>query len=191
MTVDKEVSFQSFIAGRGTRVSAEVFIPSENLMRILKVTPEQMVKCHHLGMVGACQTGMIGYNINTANVIAASFAATGQDIACVHESSVAQLHVQSMEEGLYASMLLPSLVIGTVGGGTALPQQRQMLELMGCAGPGKVSRLAEIITSFCLALDLSTMSAIISGQFASAHERLGRNRPVQWFLEKDLDAEFM
>ena len=191
MSGDKKVSFQSFIAGRGTRVSAEVFIPSENLMRILKVTPEQMVKCHNLGMVGACQTGMIGYNINTANVIAASFAATGQDIACVHESSVAQLHVQSMEEGLYASMLLPSLVIGTVGGGTALPQQRQMLELMGCAGPGKVSRLAEIITSFCLALDLSTMSAIISGQFASAHERLGRNRPVQWFLEKDLDAEFM
>ena len=191
MSGDKKVNFQSFIAGRGTRVSAEVFIPSENLMRILKVTPEQMVDGHHLGMAGACQTGMIGYNINTANVIAASFTATGQDIACVHESSVAQLHVQSMEGGLYASMLLPSLVVGTVGGGTALPRQRQMLELMDCAGPGKVSRLAEIIASFCLALDLSTMSAIISGQFASAHERLGRNKPVHWFLEKDLDTDFM
>jgi NADP-dependent 3-hydroxy-3-methylglutaryl-CoA reductase len=191
MSGDKKVNFQSFIAGRGTRVSAEVFISNEDLMRILKVTPEQMATCHHLGMVGACQTGMIGYNINTANVIAASFAATGQDIACVHESSVSQLHVQPMEGGLYASMLLPSLVVGTVGGGTALPRQRQMLELMGCAGPGKVSRLAEIIVSFCLALDLSTMSAIISGQFASAHERLGRNKPVQWFLAKDLSADFM
>ena len=191
MSGDKKVNFQSFIAGRGTRVSAEAFISSEDLMRILKVTPEQIVKCHHLGMVGACQSGMVGYNVNTANVIAATFAATGQDIACVHESSVAQLHVQSMEGGLYASMLLPSLVVGTIGGGTALPRQKQMLELMGCAGPGKVSRLAEIIVSFCLALDLSTMSAVISGQFASAHERLGRNKPVQWFLEKDLSADFL
>jgi hydroxymethylglutaryl-CoA reductase (NADPH) len=190
MSGDKKVNFQSFIAGRGTRVSAEAFISSDDLLRILKVTPEQMANCHHLGMLGACQTGMIGYNVNTANVIAAVFAATGQDIACVHESSVAQLHIQSVEGGLYASMLLPSLVAGTVGGGTALPRQRQMLELMDCAGPGKASRLAEIIVSFCLALDLSTMSAVISGQFASAHERLGRNKPVQWFQTQDLDADF-
>jgi hypothetical protein len=185
------VNFQSFIAGRGTRVSAEAFISSEDLMRILKVTPEQMVQCHHLGMLGACQSGMIGYNVNTANAIAAIFAATGQDIACVHESSVAQFHVQPVDGGLYASMLLPSLVVGTVGGGTALPRQQQMLELMDCAGPGKVSRFAEIIVSYCLALDLSTMSAIVSGQFASAHERLGRNKPVQWFQAKDIDADFM
>ncbi len=115
---------------------------------------------------------MVGYNINVANVIAAVFAASGQDIASVHESSVAQLHVQSVNDGLYASMLLPSLVVGTVGGGTALPRQQQLLELMDCAGPGKAGRLAEIIASYCLALDLSTMSAIVSGQFASAHERL-------------------
>jgi NADP-dependent 3-hydroxy-3-methylglutaryl-CoA reductase len=191
MSGDKKVNFQSFISGRGTRVSAEAFISREDLMQVLKVTPEQMVKCHHLGMVGACQTGMIGYNVNTANVIAAIFTATGQDIACVHESSVAQLHVQSVDDGLYASMLLPSLVVGTVGGGTALPRQRQMLELLDCAGPGKVSRLAEIIVSYCLALDLSTMSAVISGQFASAHERLGRNKPVQWFLADEIDAEFL
>ncbi len=191
MSGDKKVSFQSFIAGRGTRVSAEAFISTEELMHVLKVTPEQMANCHHLGMVGACQSGTIGYNVNTANVIAASFAATGQDIACVHESSVAQLHVQATEGGLYASMVLPSLVVGTVGGGTALPRQQQMLEMMGCAGSGKVSRLAEIIAGFCLALDLSTMSAIISGQFASAHERLGRNKPVRWFLAEDLNAEFM
>jgi hydroxymethylglutaryl-CoA reductase (NADPH) len=191
MSGDKKVNFQSFISGRGTRASAEAFISTEDLMRVLKVTPEQMVKCNQLGMVGACQSGMIGYNINTANVIAASFTATGQDIACVHESSVAQLHIQAVEGGLYASMILPALVVGTVGGGTALPRQRQMLEMMGCAGPGKVSRLAEIIASFCLALDVSTLSAVATGQFASAHERLGRNKPVQWFLAKDLNAEFL
>ncbi len=190
MAGDKKVSYQSFIAGRGTRVSAEVFIPADVLSQTLKVTPEQMVKCHQLGMAGACQSGMVGYNINTANVIAAVFAATGQDIACVHESSVAQLHVQAEENGIYASILLPSLVVGTVGGGTGLQKQNQMLDMMGCAGPGRVGKFAEIIASFCLALDISTMSAIISGQFASAHEALGRNRPVDWFKREDLNQTF-
>ena len=191
MSGDKKVNYQSFIAGRGTRVSAEAFIATEVLERVLKATPEQMVKCNQLGMVGACQTGMIGYNLNTANVIAAVFAATGQDIACVHESSVAQLHLQTVEGGLYASINLPALVVGTVGGGTGLPRQRQMLEMLGCAGPGKVSRFAEIIASFCLALDVSTLSAVCSGQFSGAHEQFGRHRPVEWFLAKDLSPEFM
>ena len=191
MAGDKKVNYQSFIAGRGTRVSAEVFIPSEVLYQTLKVTPEQMIKCHQLGMAGACQSGMVGYNINTANVIAAIYAATGQDIACVHESSVAQLHMQAEENGIYASILLPSLVVGTVGGGTGLSRQQQMLEMIGCVGPGKVGKFAEIIASYCLALDISTMSAIISGQFASAHEALGRNRPVNWFTKNELNESFL
>jgi len=61
---------------------------------------------------------------------------------------------------------------------------------MGCHGTGKVARLAEIIAGFCLALDLSTLAAVASGQFATAHERLGRNRPVDWFTRDDLTPEF-
>ena len=134
---------------------------------------------------------MVGININVANVIAAMFTATGQDIACVHESSLAQLHLELTEEGdIYAAMTLPSLVIGTVGGGTNLPQQKECLQIMGCAGPGKAGKLAEIIASYCLALDLSTLSAIASDQFARAHEKLGRNRPVDWLKLKDLDQAF-
>ena len=87
-------------------------------------------------------------------------------------------------------MDLPALIVGTVGGGTNLPTQRECLEMIDCAGVRKSGRLAEIICGFCLALDLSTASAITSGQFASAHERLGRNRPVEWFTEKELTPEF-
>jgi hypothetical protein len=87
-------------------------------------------------------------------------------------------------------MVLPSLVIGTVGGGTHLPAQNALLEMMGCAGTGKANRLAEIIAGFCLALDLSTLSAVASGEFANAHERLGRNRPVAWLTEGDLGPAF-
>ena len=190
MSGDKKVNFQSFIAGRGVRVLAECFLSREALRKILKVSPEQIARCNNAFMAGSIQVGMVGYNINVANVIGAVFTATGQDIGSVHESALAQLHIQAVDDGIYASMLLPSLIVGTVGGGTHLPGQKALLETLGCHGPGRVARLAEIIAGFCLALDLSTLSAIASGQFASAHERLGRSRPINWFTKDDLNRDF-
>jgi len=188
---DKKVSYQSYIKGRGIRVVAETFIPSDILQQVLKVTPWHVYSCYQASMNGAIQSGMIGLNINIANVIAAIFTATGQDIACVHESSLGYYQLEYNNEGLYASMTLPSLVIGTVGGGTNLPHQRECLEMLGCAGPDRVYRLAEIIVSYCLALDLSTGCAIASGQFAGAHERLGRNRPVRYITSDDINEKFI
>ncbi len=189
---DKKVTYQSFLKGRGVKVMAECILPAEHTERVLKVTPKQLVAAYQSFVTGSVAAGMVGININIANVIGAMFTATGQDIACVHESSIGQLHLELTEDGeaVYASMVLPSLVIGTVGGGTSLTQQRECLELLGCAGPGNAARLAEIICGFCLALDLSTLSAIASGQFASAHEKLGRNRPVDTLKQGDLNAGF-
>jgi NADP-dependent 3-hydroxy-3-methylglutaryl-CoA reductase len=187
---DKKVSFQSFISGRGTRVTAECHLRRKVVEDVLKVSPEALALAADRAAAFGMQAGTVGWNINVANVLAAMFTATGQDIACVHESSVAMLYVQPVDDGLYASIVLPSLVVGTVGGGTHLPRQKELLDLIGCAGPGKVSRLAEVIAGFCLALDLSTLGAIAGGQFATAHERLGRNRPVRWFTRDDLSREF-
>ena len=63
--------------------------------------------------------------------------------------------------------------------------------MLGCSGAHKANRLAEIIAGFCLALDLSTMSALVNGTFAKAHERLGRNRPVDFFKSTDLGIHFL
>lgn len=106
---------------------------------------------------GSLAVGAVGFNLNTPNIIAAVFAATGQDIACVAESSSAILqilpyskqlnasrkpwhgpyaHMERMDQegGIYASISLPSLVIGTVGGGTSLATQKECLQMMGCHG---------------------------------------------------------
>ncbi len=187
---DKKVSFQAFISGRGTRVISECILPRAIVQEVLKVTPEELVRGFELASAFGVQSGTVGWNVNVANVIAAMFTATGQDIACVHESSVALLYLKEAQEGVYASLVLPSLVVGTVGGGTHLPRQNDLLGLLGCAGPDRVSRLAEIIAGFCLALDLSTLAAIAGGQFAAAHERLGRNRPIHWFTRDDLVPAF-
>ncbi|MCP4871068.1 MAG: phosphotransferase [Proteobacteria bacterium] len=191
MSGDKKVNFASLIQGRGTRVTAEALLTREACTKVLKVSPEQLLKTNQGFLAGSVGIGMVGFNINIANVIGAMFTATGQDIACVHESSLGQLHLMPADDGgVYASIMLPSLIVGTVGGGTALPTQWEFLEMLGCAGPGKAHRLAEIIAGFCLALDLSTLSAIASGQFATAHEKMGRNHPVRFFTAREMTAPF-
>ena len=188
---DKKVSFHSFIKGRGIRVVSEALLPASITRRVLKVTPEQLVRAYHHFMTGTVAAGNIGFNINFSNIIASIFTATGQDIACVHESSIGQLHMEQTENNeIYVSVLLPSLIIGTVGGGTQLPRQYEFLNMMHCAGRGTVKKLAEIIAGFCLALDISTLSAIASDQFARSHEKLGRNRPVDWLKLADFDSAF-
>ncbi|MDF3289896.1 phosphotransferase [Streptomyces silvisoli] len=187
---DKKASSQAMAEGRGIRVSADCLLPGGVVERVLKTTPDELVRGYQHIAAGAVHSGVLGSNANTANIVAAIFTATGQDIACVHESSVGQFILERTPDGVYASITLPGLAVGTVGGGTHLPTQHELLESMGCTGRGSAARLAEIIAGFALALDLSTVSAAVSGQFASAHERLGRNRPVRWLQPEELDAQF-
>jgi NADP-dependent 3-hydroxy-3-methylglutaryl-CoA reductase len=188
---DKKVTYQTFLKGRGIRVMAEAVLTDETCRKILKLPARQLVTAYQNVLSGSVASGMVGMNINVANVVAAMFTALGQDIACVHESALAQLHMELTDEGdAYCTMTMPSLVIGTVGGGTNLPQQRECLELIHCAGPGNAHKLAEIIAAWCLALDISTLSAIAADHFARAHEKLGRNRPVHYLKLGDLNAEF-
>jgi len=178
LSSDKKVTYQSFIRGRGSRVVADCLLPASLVRRVLRVAPQQLVRGYRQLASGALSAGMVGMNVNIANALAAIFTATGQDIASVHESSIGQLFVElSDDDSIYASLVLPSLLIGTVGGGTGLPEQQECLKLMGCAGAGKSAAFAEVIAGFCLALELSTLSALAADEFASAHERLGRNRP--------------
>ena len=190
LTGDKKLTFRSFIKGRGTRVTAEAFIDNDTFRHILKVEPERIVKGIRLAMAGGFESGQVGFNINVSNVVAAAFTACGQDIACVLESSLASLDVREEKDGLRLSLLMPTLVVGTVGGGTHLPRQKELLSMMGCTGRGSSARLAEIIAGFCLSLDLSTMSAIASDHFAAAHDKLGRNKQVQGLGLTDLNPDF-
>jgi hydroxymethylglutaryl-CoA reductase (NADPH) len=63
--------------------------------------------------------------------------------------------------------------------------------MMGCLGSGKVERFAKLIAGFALGLEVSTYAAIVSGEFAKAHEKLGRNKPVQWLLKSELTTKFV
>lgn len=188
---DKKVSFYSMLNGRGTRVIGECFLSNEVIEKTLRTNATDMFRSFNHSMAISRLDGMIGYNINVANAIAGIYAATGQDLACIHESSTGVLQMEQTEDGLYVSLTLPNLVIGTVGGGTHFPVPSRILELMGCKGAGKVKRFGKLILGFALALEISTLAAIVSGQFARAHQKLGRNKPVKWLLKSEIDASFI
>ena len=53
-----------------------------------------------------------------------------------------------------------------------------------------LSRFGEVLAAFALGLELSTLSAVASGHFATAHERLGRNRPTHGLKDETLNKEY-
>lgn len=187
---DKKVTARSKLSTRGLRVITECFLPEKVINKVLKTGSQDIIDLYLKANPVAVNDGMIGYNVNVANAVAAFFASTGQDLACIHESSVAIMQVEKTPEGLYIAITLPSLVIGTIGGGTGLKGPQEILKIMNCQGSEKVERLAGIIAGYALGLELSTMSAITSGQFATSHERLGRNRPVDILREHELNLNF-
>lgn len=190
MAGDKKVSMRSFIEGRGIGVIASVHIPEAVFRQTMRLSTEQYMHRWYAAEVGGLRTGMVGHNVNFANVLAGIFTATGQDIACVHESSCGIFKPRQESDGISIHLELPSLVIGTVGGGTGLPTQRECLEMLGCGGPGKAFKLAEIMAAACLALDVSTSAAIGSNEFVKAHEKLGRKSSQTGISRGDITARF-
>lgn len=172
---DKKATAMSFGNVRGKKVTAEIILTKEIVADVLKSTPQRMTDYWRTSTLSVIQSGAIGAQGHFANGLTALFMACGQDVACVAEAAVGITRMELTEAGdLYASVTLPALIVGTVGGGTHLPTQRECLELMGCYGAGNSRKFAEICGAVVLAGELSIAAALASGQFTQAHAALGR-----------------
>ncbi len=188
--VDKKPSWLNVIEGRGTKVWTEVILSEKVLKNILKTSAQKVyetwiAKC----MLGSIMSGSMGFNAQYANVIAALFIATGQDPAHVVEGSVGVTTCEvvkrkkekskSEEEDLYVSIYLPDLMVGTVGGGTALATQKEALELLGVYGGDRgknAQTFAEIIGAAVLAGEVSLLASLSIGTLAESHKKLARGK---------------
>lgn len=172
---DKKATAHSFVTVRGKKVSAEVTLPAGLVASRLHTTPQELDRYWRMSAIGAIQSGSIGVQGHFANALAALYIACGQDPACVAESAVGVTRFEVTASGdLYASVTLPSIVVGSVGGGTALPSQQACLEIMGLTGKGKAPALAEVCGALALAGELSITAALCSGDFTRAHQKLAR-----------------
>lgn len=198
--VDKKPSWLNMIEGRGKQVWVEVEVSEKVVKDVLKTNPEKIVEVVKAKQwLGSMVSGSMGFNAHYANIVAGVFLATGQDIAQVVEGSmgITTAEILRRREGsepsfatlqtvggsepkpscLYFSVYLPSLMVGTVGGGTGLPTQREALGIMGLGNKkGDAVTLAGIIGGAVLAGELSLTAALASNDLARAHQGLGRGK---------------
>ena len=175
---EKRPSGSLLTGHKGKKVGAGALLPRRLVSSYLHARPEQMVDVWHRTVLGHFKAGATGYSAQYANGLAAVFIACGQDVANVANAAVGITSFERTDDGdLYASVTLESLTVATVGGGTGQGTARECLDLLGCAGEGGAPRLAEIVAATLLAGELSMAGAMASGEFVSAHETYGRNRP--------------
>jgi hydroxymethylglutaryl-CoA reductase (NADPH) len=175
MSGDKKATSLAFIQTRGKRVNAEAKISREICLSVLKAEPAAIYEAWKISVVSSLKSGAIGSQSHFANGLAALFIATGQDAACISEVAVGVTQYSLESDGsLLVSVCLPNLVVGTVGGGTGLPTQRECLEMLGCAGAGHAPKFAEICAALTVAGEISITAAIAAGHFAQAHKALAR-----------------
>ena len=177
---DKKPAAINAVEGRGRTVTADVVLPRDLVNERLDTTPEAMAEGNtRKNLVGSAKAASLGFNAHAANTVAAAFLATGQDAAQVVEGANAITTMDAREAGLYASVSLAALELGTVGGGTGLATQGEALEILGLGGGGdppgaNADAFAEVIATGALAGELSLVAAFCSRHLASAHEELGR-----------------
>ncbi|EKE14248.1 MAG: hypothetical protein ACD_12C00604G0001 [uncultured bacterium] len=171
--IDKKPAWLNFLSGRGKRVWAEAILKKEVVNDVLKTTPEEffevwLSKC----MIGSAMSGSLGFNAHFANIVAAFFAATGQDLAHVVEGSMGITTSKVLKNGdLYVSIYLPVVMIGTVGGGTKIKTKQEALSIIGAKNS---IELAEALGGAVLAGEISLLASLAEGTLACAHKKLGR-----------------
>lgn len=181
MCVDKKANALNFIDGRGISVWAEATIPENIVAAVLKTTIQEVVEVAERKLhVGSIMSHSLGSNAQIANVLAAIFLATGQDLAHIAECSTGVTTVEMADnDSLSICVYIPDLVIGSVGGGTELVTQKEalsILEIVGGNNGENAVKFAEVIGATVLAGELSLLASLAEGSLAKAHERLGRGK---------------
>jgi hydroxymethylglutaryl-CoA reductase (NADPH) len=176
---DKKPSAAYFSnGGHGKTVIAEAELPERTLRGVLRTSSVDLVELSHLATHGSIASGMPSVAFSPASIVAAIFAATGQDLGMVGTSSMAHtvLAPAADGDGVHVSIRFAGIEVGTIGGGTGMPHARAFLSLLGCAADasGGAQRLAQIVAASALCLEVSAAAAAatpFSASFAEAHLR--------------------
>ncbi len=178
---DKKNSAVNGILGRGRRVIAEMLVPSELCVSQLRATPEAITKIHvEKNLLGSILAGSVrSANAHFANLLLGIYLATGQDAANIVEGSQGFSHAETRPEGLYFSVTIPNIIVGTVGSGKELDFVQSNLGELGCLEERPVGenarRLAMVAAGVVLCGELSLLAAQTNpGELTRSHMALER-----------------
>ncbi len=170
--IDKKPAWLNFYSPRGISGWGEVFLTDKVLKEVLKTTKEKIYQVWlDKNLQGSIVSGSLGFNSHFANIVAAFFAATGQDLAHTVEGSLGMTTAKINTNGLYFSVYLPSIVLGMIGGGTKLSTKKEAIAITQVKNK---KELAAILISGVLAGEISLLASLAEGTLACSHQRLGR-----------------
>ncbi|AMD22091.1 HGL249Wp [Eremothecium sinecaudum] len=174
---DKKPAAINWIEGRGKSVVAEATIPADVAKKVLKSDVAALVDVNiSKNLIGSAMAGSVGgFNAHASNLLTAVYLALGQDPAQNVESSNCLTLMKEVGGDLRISVTMPSIEVGTIGGGTILEPQSAMLDLLGIRGPhptepgNNARQLAKIVASAVMAGELSLCSALAAGHLVQSH----------------------
>uniref|UniRef100_A0A3Q0RFZ6 3-hydroxy-3-methylglutaryl coenzyme A reductase n=1 Tax=Amphilophus citrinellus TaxID=61819 RepID=A0A3Q0RFZ6_AMPCI len=177
---DKKPAAINWIEGRGKSAVCEATIPAEVVREVLKTTTEDLVEINiSKNLVGSAMAGSIG------NIVHCYFFFFQRNSSQSVGSSNCITLVESSGptgEDLYICCTMPSIELGTVGGGTNLLPQQACLQMLGVQGasddcPGENARqLARVVCATVLAGELSLMAALAAGHLVKSHMTHNRSK---------------
>jgi len=181
---DKKAAAINWIDGRGKSVVVETVIKKEIVTKVLKTDASRLADLNiQKNLIGSAMAGTSvgGFNAHASNIVAAVYIACGQDPAQVVESANCMTLCENVDGDLRISCTMPSIEVGTVGGGTVLPAQASCLDLLGVRGASKdgpagtnSENLSRAVAAAVMAGELSLLSALSSGDLVKSHMKFNR-----------------
>lgn len=183
---DKKWSIGNYANGRGRKVFLSIRIKNSDLFSIMKVNIQDLLNLYHTKIVLGGSIILGGFNCQAANYVAATFLAFNQDLGHILESSNCTIDMKKISDDLLEiNLLMPSIVVGTVGGGTHLePANSLFKQFEGLESfntfeedlSGSSNYLALVVASAVLAGEISGMCALTNNTLMDAHLRLNRKQ---------------
>lgn len=185
---DKKWSIENYCNGRGRRIFLHLKISNDLCQKILKVTINDLYETFKTKISLGSALVLGNFNCQAANYVTATFIAFGQDVAQAIESSNCLIDMSLEEDILNVSLWMPSLVVGTVGGGTHLKPQNDFLEQFYIKDSENFitdrnldkgvapNYLALVVAGAVLCGELSCMASLAENTLLDAHLKLNRKK---------------
>ena len=172
--IDKKPSSVNWILGRCKSVTCEAIIDEEKLKNIMDVNIEDLVNLNtKKNLIGSSLAGSIGgMNAHSANIVASIFTSTGQDLGQIGTSSVCLTTMEKKDNKLLLGVTMPSIEVGTIGGGTRLHDQKACIDLINKEITS--IELGKVVAGAVMAGEISLMSSLCNNTLMEAHLNLNR-----------------
>jgi len=174
---DKKVSAVNPLFGRGKSVIADIIIPDILCQKILRTNAKKIVDLNiKKNLLGSIQAGsLLTANAHYANLLLATYLATGQDAANIVEGSQGITYAKCDKKNLYFSVNIPNIIVGTVGHGKDHSFIKKNLLELGCLEKNhsylNSRKLAIIIAATVLCGELSLLASLTNiGELMKAHQ---------------------